>query len=119
LESQSPKAACERMVEEIRSIMNFPIVVLETRDASQNEMQVQGMTGIIPDTGEEGMDLMLIRTLSTLVARTGQPLIEADVPGKVKAVAQVPAHSQIWTYVGMPLVFNKEVIGILSLAHLQ
>jgi len=99
---------------QVSTALGFPIVAIEYYHAARQEMEFAAVTGFSLPIGET-LKVPVAQSLSGIVARNGQPLVETRA-------AQRPEYSfgplrslGIQTFVCVPMIVGTEVIGTMSL----
>lgn len=113
--ADSLEAAYEYIVEEISAATGFPIVAIEHYDEARGVMEFAGATGV-PAPNTEHLSVPVDETLSGIVARTGQPLIETHAWERSEYSNDTLCQLGVETFVCLPIAIRDRVIGALSLA---
>ncbi len=94
--------------------LKFPIATIELFDQKNSEMVFKGMHGIDPEM--LGMRVPISETLSGIVARTGEPILEFDAMRRPEYKLKVLRDLSFRTFICVPIKTKKTVFGILALA---
>ena len=63
------------------------------------------------------LEFRKLHNLAGLPAVTGEPLITNDAPNDPRAGGLPPGHPPIHTFMGLPLYFDGEVVGVAGMAN--
>ena len=116
LRAHSLEAAFQEIVEEISAAAAFPVVAIELYDKARQKMLFKGIKGILLPPGERSLEVPLDETLSGIVARSGQPMVETNASERPEYAHKVVREQGCRTFVCVPMKDSKGVIGVLSLA---
>lgn len=116
LGAHSLETAFQAIVEEISAATGFPRVAIELYDEARQKMIFKGIKGIPLPLGERILEVPLGETLSGLVARSGQPMVETNALGRPEYAHKFLREQGCRTFVCVPMRGSKGVIGVLSLA---
>ncbi|PKL78378.1 MAG: hypothetical protein CVV27_03420 [Candidatus Melainabacteria bacterium HGW-Melainabacteria-1] len=106
----------ERIARELWDLTGFEDIAIESYDAERACMIVQAST----QHGRQlPFEVPLDQTLSGLVARSGQVLIERDALSRPEYAHPLLRSLQIQTFVCIPLKSEQRVIGALCLGSAQ
>jgi len=116
----SPRSLAESyldIVDEIRAATGFPIASIALFDEARQMITFQGLRGLPRRPNQSVLELPVDETISSVVIRTGKPLIEMHVLDQPAYRSKVMRWSRAQTFVGFPLKVDKRIIGCLNLAH--
>ena len=111
-----PEKAFQEIVEEISSATAFPGVAIELYDEARQKMVFKEAKGIPSLSAESTFEVPVDETLSGIVARTGQPLVETNAWERPEYAHEVLRQAGCQTFVCVPMRGSERVIGVLSLA---
>jgi PAS domain S-box-containing protein len=117
LNADSLDDAFEDIVEEISKATDFPIIAIELYDEARLKMVFKGLKGIPLPPGTKTLEIPVDETLSGVVARTGQPLIEIQPSDAPNDEASILNQLGVHTFVCVPMGARQRIIGALSLGH--
>jgi PAS domain S-box-containing protein len=117
LNADSLDDAFEEIVEEISKATDFPIIAIELYDEARRKMVFKGLKGIPLPPGVKTLEIPVDETLSGVVARTGQPLVEIQSSEVPDDEASILNQLGVHTFVCVPMAARERVIGALSLGH--
>lgn len=118
LSAHSLKTAFPAIVEEISAATTFPAVAIEFYDEARQKMLFKGIKGIpLPlGDGDRILEVPVDETLSGIVARSGQPMVETNAWERPEYAHKVLREQGYRSFVCVPMKDSKGVIGVLSLA---
>jgi PAS domain S-box-containing protein len=117
LKTQKLRNIYQEIVNEISLSTGFPIVALEHYDKGRQMMIFEGAKGI-PFSGNSGiLEVPVEQTLSGIVARTGEVMVEAEAGERREYSNETLRKLGVQTFVCIPMKVRDSVIGTLSLAH--
>jgi len=116
LEAKSTAEASRAIVDEVSAATGFPIVIIENYVAARQVMVLEAAAGSDLPVGTEQP---AAGCLSGLVAASGSLLSEADITSRPDYPTLEPAHFAACTYVGVPMIGEGGVLGVISLYHPQ
>ncbi|KYC37076.1 hypothetical protein WA1_46425 [Scytonema hofmannii PCC 7110] len=121
LNTESLEAAVQETVTEISLATCFPAVAIELYNRDRQVMEFIGATGIPALASCNSLEVPIDQTLSGTVVLTGQPLVKLYQPEGITIDSTNPILQQlnVQAFVCQPMVVNQQVIGTLSLAHLE
>ena len=114
LEAKSTAEASRAIVDEVSAATGFPIVIIENYVAARQVMVLEAAAGSDLPVGTEQP---AAGCLSGLVAASGSLLSEADITSRPDYPTLAPAHFAACTYVGVPMIGEGGVLGVISLYH--
>ena len=104
-----------RLMEILCKRLQYPMAMLELYDQAAAEMIVIAACGIsflpLP------MRVPVAETISGTVAQTGKSIVENNA--RVRSKYHLQAFKTVETFVCVPIVFDKEVYGTLTLADIE
>ena len=118
LSAHSLETTFPAIVEEISAATAFPRVAIELYDEARQKMLFKGIKGIplrLGD-GDRILEVPVDETLSGIVARSGQPMVETNAWERPEYAHKVLREQGCRTFVCVPMKDSKGVIGVLSLA---
>ncbi|MEI7769349.1 MAG: PAS domain S-box protein, partial [Chloroflexales bacterium] len=115
LREQPLPTQLDEAVQLVSASTGFPIVAIEYYDEAQQLMTFAAATGM--PTTPTSLRVPVAETLSGLVARSGQPLIERTAQGRPEYAAAALRQLGVQTFVCVPMIVHARVIGTLALAH--
>jgi len=116
LSARSLEAVLQEIAQEISSATAFPGVAIELYDEARQMMVFKGTRGIPLPSGERPFEVPADQTLSGIVARTGQPLIETNAWARREYANETLRQLGCRSFVCVPMKIGQRVIGVLSLA---
>lgn len=116
LRAHSLETAFQAIVEEISAATAFPRVAIELYDEARQKMIFKGVKGIPLPLGERILEVPVSETLSGLVARSGQLMVETNALERPEYAHKFLREQGCRTFVCVPMRGSKGVIGVLSLA---
>ncbi|MBI4525700.1 MAG: PAS domain S-box protein [Deltaproteobacteria bacterium] len=120
LHTRSLRKAFQEIVDEIGSGTRFPMVAIEFYDQERNMMVFKGTKGIPPDPeGNFLIEVPIEQTLSGIVARTGEPLVDTNAIERAEYTHETLRKLNCRTFVCLPLKVDDRVIGVLSLGNTE
>lgn len=105
------------VVAEVSACTGFPIVAIEFYDAAQQVMTFAAATGMPLPPDPACLAVPVDQTLSGLVARSGEALIEIQAQDRPEYAAEVLRRLGVQTFVCVPMRVAGQVMGTLALAH--
>jgi response regulator RpfG family c-di-GMP phosphodiesterase len=117
LDASSLHEAFQEMVEEISAATGFPMVAIELYEPNKQKMLFEGCTGLEGLPVDSPFEVPVEETLSGVVARTGQPLVETQALQRPEYANETLRRLGVQTFVCVPMAAQGLVIGTLSLAH--
>src|SRR5690606_1565853 len=114
LTSHSLHSALQQIAADIAQLTGFPIVTLEEYDRARQLMVCWGAVGLPHPAGKDAPELPVAESLSGLVVRSGQPLVETQQPGR-ENIHPLLQQLEAQTYIGIPLQAAGRIMGVLSL----
>jgi PAS domain S-box-containing protein len=117
LSEQPLPALLHAAVAEVSAATGFPIVAIEFYDPANQCMEFAAATGIPLAAEQPQLRVPVDQTLSGLVARSGQFIIENHAQERAEYAAVGLRQRDVQTVVCVPLIITNRIIGTLSLAH--
>jgi PAS domain S-box-containing protein len=114
---QPLRTVLQEVVQEVSACTGYPIVAIEFYDEAQQLMEFAAATGIPLAADQIGLCVPVAQTLSGLVARSGQALIETHAQERPEYAAEALRVLGVQTFLCVPLTVAARVIGTLALAH--
>ena len=115
LREQPLSTLLDEAVQLVSARTGFPIVSIEYYDEARQLMEFAAATGM--PTPSTPLHVPVAKTLSGLVARSGQPLVETTAQHRPEYAAAALRQLGVQTFVGVPMIVHARVIGTLALAH--
>ena len=113
LRADSADAAFQEVVDEVRQAAGFPMVAIELYDEARQKMIFKATAGL---TLERDFEVDATQTLSGVVARSGQVLVETNARDRPETVNQSLRALNAKSFVCVPMLIGDKVVGVLSLA---
>lgn len=117
LRDQPLSATLHEMVREVSVRTGFPIATIEFYDEARQLMEIAAATGMPLPVDQAAYCIPVDQTLSGLVARSGQPLIETRAQERTEYAAPSLRQLGVQTFVCVPMCVTGRVIGAIALAH--
>ncbi|HVR72986.1 MAG TPA: PAS domain S-box protein [Planctomycetota bacterium] len=117
LRAGSLAAAFQEIVSEIQSATGFAVVTIESYDEARQMMVFRRTKGIPSTFGDLPLEVPVDETLSGVVARTGQLLIEPRAHERREYASSVLCRLGLRTFVCAPLIAGGRILGTLTLGH--
>ena len=115
LRTRSLDAAFQEIVDEIGSRTPFPVVAIELYDAARDMMVFKALHGIPFPSDNGPLEIPAGRSLSGIVAHTGQPLVETHARER-EHPDEILRQLNCQTFLCVPMKVGQRVVGVLSLA---
>jgi len=119
LREQPLEAILPGVVQAISACTSFPIIAIEFYDPARQLMTFAAATGIPLPPEPDGFAVPVDQTLSGLVARSGEALIESQAQARSEYADAALRQLGVQTFVCVPMRIAGQVIGTLALAHPQ
>jgi len=110
------ETACRMIAAAVSRATGFEIAAVELYDAERQRMIFAGAVGIPSLGGEESFEVPVDETLSGLVARTGEPLLEMRALDRDEYKHPELRRLGVDTFLCLPLIAAGATLGALSLA---
>lgn len=112
----SVEEACRMIAEEVSRASDFEIVAIELYDPDRHRLSFKGTAGIPVALSKILSDVPAEQSLSGIVARTGQPLVEMRASQRPEYGHPELRRLGVETFLCVPLLSSGNTIGVLSLA---
>jgi PAS domain S-box-containing protein len=117
LREQPLSVVLHEVVQEVSTSTGFPIVAIEFYDKARQVMEVVASVGMHIPADQAGFHIPVDQTLSGLVARSDQPLIETHAQSRSEYADESLRRLDVETFVCVPMRVTGHVIGTVALAH--
>ncbi len=117
LREQPLRAVLQEIVQEVSAATSFPIVAIEFYDEDRQLMEFVAATGMPMSVGQGDRRVSVAKTLSGMVARSGQAVIEPRAQDRPEYADAALRQLGVQTFICLPLSVTERVIGTLALAH--
>ena len=117
LREQPLRAVLHEVVQEISACTGFPIATIEFYDETRQVMEYVAATGIALPADQSSFTIPIAATLSGVVARNGQALIETHALERPEYADTTLRRFGVQSFVCVPMSVNGRVIGVVALAH--
>lgn len=107
----------QRLARELAEATSYPIVRVERFNRDHQTMECIAGTGPLGDGSVLLPEVGLDQTLSGVVVRTGQALVEPDAASRGDYSQLLLSRSGMRTFVSVPMVLRGQVHGALSVAN--
>ena len=119
LSRRSLDSSYRDIVQEISSATGFPFATIAIYDQARQKIIFKGTRGPSPHSGRIQQEVPFDSTLSSVVIRTGKPLIETHVLDHPEYRNKALRWGRAQTFVGYPMKVGERVIGSLNVAHTE
>jgi len=113
----SREAPFQEIAEEICLATGFPAVGIEAWDDTRQIMSLKAATGVPAWRKGRFLESPLGQTPSERVIRSGHPVVLRAEDPDASLSADFYGLSGLRTYVGVPLIIGRRILGALSLGH--
>ena len=117
LSQRSLDSSYRDIAQEISSATGFPYVAIAIHDQAGQQIIFKAMTGPSLPSGKMAQVVPFDTTLSSIVIRTGKPLIETHLLDHPEYRSKVLRWSRAQTFIGFPMKIGERVVGSLNVAH--
>lgn len=107
------ETAGQAIVQEIGTALEFPIAAIELYSPARQTMVFKWAQGLkLP------LEVPVSMSPSGLVAQTGRSFFQSNLQ-KTTHLHEALRRTGANTYIGLPMIVDQEVVGVLSLAHTE
>ncbi len=117
LREQPLRAVLHEVVQEISACTGFPITTIEFYDETRQVMEFAAATGVALPADLSSFTVPVAATLSGVVARSGQALIEIRALERPEYADVTLRRLGVQSFVCVPMYVKGRVIGVVALAH--
>lgn len=112
-QASSFEVAGQAIIQEISTALEFPFAAIELYNPARQTMVFKWAQGFrLP------LEIPVSRSPSGLVAQTGRLFFQSNLQ-KTTHLHEALRRTRANTYIGLPMLVDQEVIGVLSLLHTE
>lgn len=112
-QASSFEMAGQAIIQEISAALAFPFAAIELYNPARQTMVFKWTQGLkVP------LEIPVSRSPSGLVAQTGRLFFQSNLQ-KTTHLHEVLRRTGANTYIGLPMIVDQEVVGVLSLIHTE